>query len=73
MKLQQRIASELAAAQAGKTLRVLVDQPRVARSAHDALDVDCRVILSREQPVGEFADVAVTGSYVYDLVADPIG
>jgi ribosomal protein S12 methylthiotransferase len=73
MKLQQRIASELAAAQAGKTLRVLVAQPRVARSAHDALDVDCRVILSREQPVGEFADVAVTGSYVYDLVADPIG
>jgi ribosomal protein S12 methylthiotransferase len=71
MKLQQRIASELAAAQRGKTLRVLVEQPRVARSEHDAPDVDCRVILSRNAPVGEFVEVRVTGSQVYDLLAEP--
>ena len=47
MQVQQRIAAELAAAQKGKTVRVLVDQPRIARSAHDAPEVDCRVILKR--------------------------
>jgi ribosomal protein S12 methylthiotransferase len=73
MKLQQRIASEIAEAQRGKILRVLVEQPRVARSEHDAPDVDCRVILSRNAPVGEFIDVRVTGSQVYDLLADPVG
>ncbi len=71
MKLQQRIAAELAAAQKGRTLRVLVEQPRVARSMHDAPDVDCRVMLTGHAPVGEFADVEVTGSQVYDLVAKP--
>jgi len=72
MKLQQRIAAELAAAQHGRTLRVLVEQPRLARSEHDAPDVDCRVVLNREAPVGEFADVKVTGAQVYDLLADPV-
>lgn len=73
MKLQQRIAAEIAEAQQGKILRVLVEQPRVARSVHDAPDVDCRVILSKNAPVGEFIDVRVTGSQVYDLLAEPVG
>jgi ribosomal protein S12 methylthiotransferase len=72
MKLQQSIAAEVAAAQNGRTLRVLVDQARIARSAHDAPDVDCRVVLSRDGPVGEFANVRVTGSHVYDLLAEPL-
>ena len=72
MKLQQRIAAEIAGAQKGNILRVLVEQPRVARSVHDAPDVDCRVILSKNAPVGEFIDVRVTGSQVYDLLADPV-
>jgi ribosomal protein S12 methylthiotransferase len=67
-----RSAAELAAAQNGRTLRVLVDQARIARSAHDAPDVDCRVVLSRDGPVGEFANVRVTGSHVYDLLAEPL-
>jgi ribosomal protein S12 methylthiotransferase len=71
MKVQQRIAAELAAARKGATLRVLVDQPRIARSEHDAPDVDCRVILSRNAPVGEFVDAQVIGSHVYDLLAEP--
>jgi ribosomal protein S12 methylthiotransferase len=70
MKLQQRIAAELATEQKGRTLRVLVDQPRIARSAHDAPDVDCRVVLASAGPVGEFANVRVTGSHVYDLLAE---
>lgn len=72
MKLQQRIASEIAEAQKGKILRVLVEQPRVARSIHDAPDVDCRVILSKNAPVGELINVRVTGSQVYDLLAEAV-
>jgi tRNA A37 methylthiotransferase MiaB len=69
MKLQQKIARELAAAQQGRTIKVLVEQPQVARSEHDAPDVDCRVLLESALPVGQFAAVEVTGAQVYDLVA----
>jgi ribosomal protein S12 methylthiotransferase len=71
MKLQQRIAAEAATAQKGQTIRVLVDKPRIARSAHDAPDVDCRVVLTRDAPIGEFIDARVIGSQVYDLLAQP--
>jgi len=72
MKLQQKIAREISQAQVGKTLRVLVDQPLVARSAGDAPDVDCRVVLTKPAPRGEFIDVRVTGTQVYDLIAEPV-
>lgn len=72
MKLQQRIAGEMAAAQEGRVMRALVEQPRVARSEFDAPDVDGRIILTRQAPVGEFIEVKVTGSQVYDLVAEPL-
>ena len=72
MQVQQRIAAELARAQKGAMVRVLVDQPRIARSEHDAPEVDCRVILNRSAPVGEFINVRVTGSQVYDLLAETI-
>ena len=72
MKLQQHIARELADAQKGQTIKVLVEQPQVARSEHDAPDVDCRVLLESALPVGEFAKVTVTGAQVYDVVAKPL-
>jgi len=72
MKLQQKIARELAEAQQGRTIKVLVEQPQVARSEHDAPDVDCRVFLTTPLPVGEFASVTVSGAQVYDLVAAPL-
>jgi len=72
MKLQQKIARELAEAQQGRTIKVLVEQPQVARSEHDAPDVDCRVLLTTPLPVGEFASVTVSGAQVYDLVAGPL-
>ena len=72
MKLQQRIAREISEAHVGKVIRVLVDQPQVARSAADAPDVDCRVILTEPAPVGQFIDVRVVGTQVYDLVASPV-
>jgi len=71
MKLQQKIAGEISTAQSGKTLRVLVDQPLVARGMGDAPDIDGRILLTSELPVGEFSEVRVVGTQVYDLVAEP--
>jgi ribosomal protein S12 methylthiotransferase len=69
---QQRIAKELAEEQIGRRIKVLADTPRIARTEHDAPDVDCRVLLSEDVPPGEFMEVEVTGSRVYDLVATPV-
>src|SRR6185503_13293416 len=46
MTLQQKVARELAAAQVGCELRLLVDQPLIARTEADAPEVDTRVILA---------------------------
>jgi len=73
MALQQKIACEIAAAQIGRTLRVLVEQPQVARTAHDAPEVDCRVLLTRPAEVGHFLEVKVLSTQTYDLVAEPLG
>ena len=72
MMLQQRIAREISAAQVGSTMRALVDQPLVARGAVDAPDIDGRILLSRPAPVGEFIDVRITGTQVYDLIGNPL-
>ncbi len=69
MQLQQQIAREISDAQVGQRQRVLVDQPLVARSAADAPDVDGRVLLTEPAPVGEFIEVEIVGTQVYDLVA----
>ena len=68
MKLQQRIAREISEAQVGRRLRALVDQPLIARAAADAPDIDGRILLSSPAPVGEFIDVEITGTQVYDLI-----
>ena len=73
MKLQQRIAREVAEGFVGNTLNVLVDAPLSARSSADAPDVDCRVILTQALPVGEFARVKVIGTQDYDVIAEPAG
>ena len=72
MKLQQRIAREISEAHVGQTMRALVDQPLVARGEVDAPDIDGRILLSRPATVGEFIEVKITGTQVYDLVGDPL-
>jgi ribosomal protein S12 methylthiotransferase len=72
MAEQQRIAAAHAQARVGQTLRVLADTPFVARSAHDAPDVDCKVFLDRAIEPGTFAGVRVTGARTYDLEASPV-
>jgi len=73
MKLQQKIAREIAEAQIGKTIRVLVEKPLAGRAEADAPDVDTQVIFSRPAPVDEFVMARVTGTQGYDLLAEPVG
>jgi ribosomal protein S12 methylthiotransferase len=68
MKLQQQIAREISGSKVGKRLNILVEKPLVARSEADAPDIDGQVILDRPARVGEFVQVRITGTQVYDLL-----
>ena len=67
MRLQKKIASELAQAMIGRKITALVEQPLIARSAGDAPEVDTRILLIGNAPVGEFVSVQITGTQTYDL------
>ena len=69
MSIQREIAHEIAREKTGRELKLLVDQPHMARSEADAPDVDARVILSKDAPVGEFVWRTIMGSRGYDLLA----
>jgi len=69
MTLQQKIARELAAEKVGCELKLLVDQPLIARTEADAPEVDTRVLLPASAPVGEFIRRKISGTRGYDLVA----
>ena len=69
MTLQQKIAREIAAGQVGRELKLLVDQPLIARTEADAPEVDPRVLLSETAPVGEFVRRKICGTRGYDLLA----
>jgi ribosomal protein S12 methylthiotransferase len=69
MTLQQRIAREIAAGKVGYQLKLLVDQPFIARTEADAPEVDTRVILTEAAPVGEFVRRKILGVRGYDLLA----
>lgn len=73
MSLQREIAAEVSKSYVGKKLRVLVEEPGVARGEADAPDIDGRVYVPRTLPVGEFAEVEITGYRDYDLLALPKG
>jgi ribosomal protein S12 methylthiotransferase len=53
----------------GRTLRVLVDAPGVARSAGEAPEIDGVVHVGHDVPVGDFASVAIVDALGPDLVA----
>src|SRR6184192_2632080 len=69
MSIQQKIAHDIAREKFGSVIKLLVDQPHVARSEADAPDVDAQVILSETATVGEFTWRKITGSRGYDLLA----
>ncbi len=65
----QKIAGETNQAQVGKAVRVLVEQPGVARTQWDAPEIDGSVMVEEDIPVGEFATVTINDWRGYDLVA----
>lgn len=65
----QKIAGETNQAQVGKSVRVLVEQPGVARTQWDAPEIDGSVMVDESIPVGEFADITIGDWRGYDLVA----
>ena len=73
MSLQKEIAAAVSERSVGRTLKVLVEEPGVARGEADAPDIDGRVYVPRELPVGEFAEVTINGFHDYDLLALPAG
>lgn len=69
MSVQQQIAHDIAREKIGRELKLLVDQPHIARSEGDAPDVDARVVLSEAARVSEFIRRRISGSRGYDLLA----
>jgi ribosomal protein S12 methylthiotransferase len=70
MLTQQTVSREVQARFVGQTLRVLVEKPGVARSHADAPEIDGTVKIAGAAPVGEFANVRITGASEYDLTAE---
>jgi ribosomal protein S12 methylthiotransferase len=69
MAAQQKVAKEIAAAQVGKKIRILVDTPDTARTEADAPEVDGKVLLKNPLTPGSFAEVTIIGHKIYDLIA----
>ena len=44
----------------------------IARGEADAPDIDGRVLVRGDLPLGQFADVRITGNTDYDLIAEPV-
>ncbi len=68
--LLSTIADEIGQEQIGKTIRVLVESPGVARSEWDAPEIDGAVHVPEDLPSGEFAEVTVTDAVGYELTAE---
>jgi ribosomal protein S12 methylthiotransferase len=73
MALQKEIAGVVSSRSVGSTIKVLVDEAGVARGEADAPDIDGRVYVPRNVPVGTFATVTINGYHDYDLLALPAG
>jgi len=65
----QKIAGEVNQAQVVKQVRVLVEQPGIARARWDAPEIDGSVMVDESLPVGQFADITIGDWRGYDLVA----
>ena len=69
MTALQRIAGETNQAQVGKSMRVLVESPGIARTPWDAPEIDGSVHVDESLPVGQFATITIGAWQGYDLVA----
>jgi len=64
-----QVAQQINDRQVEKTLRVIVEEEGIARSMWDAPDIDGRIFVPIDSPVGEFLDVTIKDHRGYDLVA----
>ncbi len=64
-----QVAQEVNEGQLEKNRRVLVEEEGIARSMWDAPDIDGRIFVPIDSPVGEFLDVQIKDHRGYDLVA----
>jgi ribosomal protein S12 methylthiotransferase len=71
-ELQDAVTARRRDALVGQTRRVLVDRPGVARSVHEAPEIDGVVRVPRRLPAGSLLDVVVTAALGTDLVAEPV-
>ena len=75
MAVQEEIASEVAASEVGKTLRVIIDeydpdmQRWIGRSEYDSPEVDCNVFVEADEELetGKIYNVKITDSDGFDL------
>jgi len=78
MSIQQEIAAEKNSSIIGKRIRVIVDRREgdyyISRTEFDSPEVDQEVMIpdGYKLVVGEFYDVKITGSDVFDLFAEPV-
>lgn len=69
MQTLQQIAGELNQSRVGQRVRVLVEEPGVARTEWDAPEIDASVHVDPALPVGGFAEVTISDWRGYDLIA----
>ncbi|MEO0794772.1 MAG: 30S ribosomal protein S12 methylthiotransferase RimO [Verrucomicrobiota bacterium] len=65
----QRVAERKNESMKGRTVKVLVEEPGVARTEWDAPEIDGTVFVDKTLPIGEFAEITVQDWRGYDLVA----
>lgn len=71
-ELQDGITARKRSALIGSTVRVLVDEPGIARSHREAPEIDGIISVPDTLAVGEFAEVTIIESIGPDLQAEPI-
>jgi ribosomal protein S12 methylthiotransferase len=69
MRTIQRNIESFNLTQIGRSIRVLIEKPGIARSEIDAPDIDTNVYVDTSLPVGQFAQVTIRESRGYDLIA----
>lgn len=78
MAVQEDISADIQAAKVGRELRVIVDREDpefyIGRTEWDSPEVDPEVLISKEKELkpGDFANVLITDSTAFDLLAKPL-
>jgi ribosomal protein S12 methylthiotransferase len=63
------VAQQVNERQLGRRRKVLVEEEGIARSEWDAPDIDGRIFVPMDTPVGEFTEVEIHDHRGYDLIA----